>query len=181
MVDGIPLVDPLGITISRNESPINPLVSINSNEIESIQILKDASSAAIYGARGTNGVVSDYNEIGQGQAKAKFSLNLAQGLSQATNKRNWLNTNQYRELFFESALNGGLAEEDMQEAEAPLISWQNTDWTTVMSIRIGQELAFQRISDRCGFSVSGADEKTRTFFGAYNNTDGIVRDNTLNG
>jgi TonB-dependent SusC/RagA subfamily outer membrane receptor len=42
---------------STNGAPVNPLVTLSATEIESIEILKDASSAAIYGSRGSNGVV----------------------------------------------------------------------------------------------------------------------------
>jgi TonB-dependent SusC/RagA subfamily outer membrane receptor len=41
---------------STNGAPVNPLVTLSATEIESIEILKDASSAAIYGSRGSNGV-----------------------------------------------------------------------------------------------------------------------------
>jgi TonB-dependent SusC/RagA subfamily outer membrane receptor len=42
---------------STNGAPVNPLVTLSATEIESIEILKDASSAAIYGSRGSNGVI----------------------------------------------------------------------------------------------------------------------------
>jgi TonB-dependent SusC/RagA subfamily outer membrane receptor len=45
---------------SGNGAPTNPLLTLSPNEIESIDVLKDASSAAIYGARGANGVIN-YN------------------------------------------------------------------------------------------------------------------------
>jgi iron complex outermembrane receptor protein len=61
VVDGVPLdggsVSAGGDNIAGNSSPRNPLNFVNQNDIESISILKDASSTAIYGSRGANGVV----------------------------------------------------------------------------------------------------------------------------
>ncbi|MBP7357605.1 MAG: TonB-dependent receptor plug domain-containing protein, partial [Cloacibacterium sp.] len=54
VIDGIPMINS---DESTNGAPVNPLVTLSATEIESIEILKDASSAAIYGARGSNGVV----------------------------------------------------------------------------------------------------------------------------
>lgn len=171
VIDGIPITN---ADESTNDSPINPLVSINPNDIESIQILKDASSAAIYGARGTNGVVLITTKSGK-DGKTKVSLNTSYGWSQATNKRDWLNASQYKELFLESGLNGGLTEEDIQDQFDFYANGQNnvdTDW---------QDLALVDGSVQdLGVSASGGNAKTRFFLSTgYNKTDGIVRGNTL--
>ena len=71
-----------------------------SKRIESIDILKDASSAAIYGARGTNGVIIITTKQGK-QGKTKVSINSSYGISRATNTRDWLNANQYVEFLLE--------------------------------------------------------------------------------
>ncbi|QTE22831.1 TonB-dependent receptor plug domain-containing protein [Polaribacter cellanae] len=64
VIDGVPMSNETGslssISESRNgfqEQPTNPLASIDMADIASIEVLKDASSAAIYGSRGSNGVV----------------------------------------------------------------------------------------------------------------------------
>jgi len=182
VLDGIPLVDPVGNNNDvGNGAPTNPLLTLSANEIESIDILKDASSAAIYGARGANGVVLITTKRGK-QGKAKFSINLAQGFSQPTNKREWLNTEEYIELFTEAAVNGLGEEDGIAEAEATFdFLAGDTDWRTREVDTDWTELAFQNgFQTDADFSVSGADEKTSYFFsGAYNNTDGIVRDNAL--
>ncbi|KAA1247964.1 TonB-dependent receptor [Aquimarina sp. RZ0] len=188
VVDGIPLIDP---TDNRGElgngAPTNPLLTFSSNEIESIDILKDASAAAIYGARGANGVVIITTKKGK-QGKAKFSLNISQGLSQPTNKREWLNASEYIELFTEAAVNStdllasiGIPDpvafiESQFDRYANGTDWRNgevdTDW---------QDIAFQNgFQSNADFSVSGANEKTSFFFsGAHNNTTGIIKDNEL--
>ncbi len=55
VVDGIPLTTASQSDI--NSEPTNPLIDINPNDIESVEILKDAAASAIYGARAANGVV----------------------------------------------------------------------------------------------------------------------------
>ncbi|MGB6151558.1 MAG: TonB-dependent receptor [Pricia sp.] len=182
VLDGIPLVDPVGNNDDvGNGAPTNPLLTLSANEIESIDILKDASSAAIYGARGANGVVLITTKRGK-QGKAKFSLNLAQGFSQPTNKREWLNADQYIELFTEAAINGLGEEDGIAEAEGTFdFLAGDSDWRTREVDTDWTELAFQDgFQTDADFSVSGADEKTSYYFsGAYNNTDGIIRDNAL--
>jgi TonB-linked SusC/RagA family outer membrane protein len=175
VLDGIPLVT---TNESSNGAPTNPLLTLSPNEIESIDVLKDASSAAIYGARGANGVVLITTKRGK-EGKGTFSINLSQGVSQATNKRKWLNADQYIELFTEASINGlgdAVEAEDTFDFLAQGTDWRNrevdTDW---------QDTAFQDgFNTDADFSVSGGDANTRYFFsGAYNNTTGIINSNAL--
>ena len=70
VLDGIPLIT---TNLSSNGATTNPLADINPNDIESIEILKDASSAAIYGSRGSNGVVLISTKKGKaGKSKIEF-------------------------------------------------------------------------------------------------------------
>ncbi len=58
VVDGVPIVQTTNITVNTgSNTESNPLVGINPSDIESIDVLKDASAAAIYGARAANGVI----------------------------------------------------------------------------------------------------------------------------
>jgi len=68
VVDGLQL-DPAGI------SGMNPLASINPNDIESFTVLKDASATAIYGSRASNGVIIITTKKGRAGQKAKVSYN----------------------------------------------------------------------------------------------------------
>ena len=175
VLDGIPLVT---TDESSNGAPTNPLLTLSPNEIESIDVLKDASSAAIYGARGANGVVLITTKRGK-EGKGTFSINLSQGVSQATHKRKWLNADQYIELFTEASINGlgdAVEAEDTFDFLAQGTNWRNrevnTDW---------QDTAFQDgFNTDADFSVSGGDAKTKYFLsGAYNNTTGIIINNAL--
>lgn len=171
---------------NRNTSSItaklNPLLSLNPNDIESIDILKDASATAIYGAKGTNGVILITTKRGK-RGKSSISLDFSTGIGEPTHKRDWLNTSQYVELLQESAFNSGFfadrAESDawvdgrLQRYEGDQNYLDvNTDW---------QDEAFQTsIIKDANVSVSGGNEKTRSFIsGSYNDTKGIVRGNSL--
>jgi TonB-linked SusC/RagA family outer membrane protein len=175
VLDGIPLVT---TNESSNGAPTNPLITLSPNEIESIDVLKDASSAAIYGARGANGVVIITTKKGK-LGKGAFSLNFSQGVSEATNKRKWLNAAQYVELFTEASINGT---GDAAEAEDTFdFLAQGTDWRNLEVDSDWQDTAFQNgLTTDADFSVSGADDKTKYFLaGAFNKTVGIITSNEL--
>ncbi len=176
VIDGIPLINS---DENINDSPINPLISLNPNDIASIQILKDASSAAIYGARGTNGVVLITTKRGAAGV-TKISVNTSYGWSEETNRRDWLNTAQYVELFTEAALNEGFTEDD---AAFFFNLWAENeeDWREGRVDTDWQDIAFVNgsVSD-LNVNASGGSEKTQFFISlGYNNTEGIIRGNSL--
>ena len=83
----------------------NPLSLINPKDIASIEVLKDASSTAIYGSRGANGVVIITTKgAGMGKAKIEFSSNF--GVSQISNQIKVLDAATYAEYQNEKAVNG---------------------------------------------------------------------------
>lgn len=178
VLDGMPLIN---VNESSNGAPMNPLLTLSPSEIESINILKDASSAAIYGARGANGVVLITTKKGQA-GKPVVSLNMSTGISSPTNVIELLNTAEYKELFTEAAINTLGPEDGTAEIEglfdylANGTDWRNnevdTDWNDII-FRDGAQ------SD-VDLSVSGGDLKTQYYFGgAWNTTKGILVGNDL--
>ncbi|AWO00565.1 SusC/RagA family TonB-linked outer membrane protein [Chitinophaga alhagiae] len=158
----------------------NPLAYINPNDIESIEILKDAAAASVYGAQAANGVVLITTKTGK-SGKTNVNLNYYQGISMPMAKVDVLNTqqalamrqealkNRYpdrsdaairSEVLQEYGLEPGLSDEDI--VALPTYDWQNA------TFRVGQ---VQNIE----LSASGGNEKT-TFYvsGAFNNHDGNV-------
>lgn len=83
----------------------NPLATLNPNDIESIQILKDASSAAIYGSRGSNGVVIVTTKRGK-SGKAKVQFDAYYGMQEVAKKIDLLNAQEYAEYSTEARNNG---------------------------------------------------------------------------
>jgi TonB-dependent SusC/RagA subfamily outer membrane receptor len=91
VLDGIPITTN---NLSSTEAPTNPIADINFNDIESIQILKDASASAIYGARASNGVVVITTKKGkEGATKINFSAQY--GNSKPSRHRKFLDAAQY--------------------------------------------------------------------------------------
>lgn len=81
--------------------------NVNPNNIESITILKDAASQAIYGARAANGVVLVTTKAGRKNQKAQLNINVKSGISQNTNYYPLLNTKEYGEMLWLEAKNDG--------------------------------------------------------------------------
>ncbi len=101
VIDGIPVTSE---SQSRTAAATNPMADINFNDIESIEVLKDASAAAIYGSRGANGVVLITTKRGKA-GKTRFDANLQYGFSKPTRNREWINAEEYIQLYSEAAFN----------------------------------------------------------------------------
>lgn len=83
VIDGIP-VSSGDFSANNTGSGFNALSDLNPNDIESIQILKDAAAASIYGSRGANGVVLITTKKGN-PGKTKFNVNYYSGITEAAN------------------------------------------------------------------------------------------------
>ena len=88
--------------------PSGPGNNLNPNDIESISILKDASSAAIYGTRGANGVIIITTKRGRVGQRPQVNFNVRTGITQAVNQYDLLNTAEYGEMLWIEAQNRGL-------------------------------------------------------------------------
>ncbi len=105
VIDGFPVT--AGDRGQGNVANGNPLNNINPNDIESIDILKDASATAIYGSRGSNGVVIITTKSGK-SGKARISLDAYTGIQTITKKIDVLNAEEMAELHIDSRNNGWL-------------------------------------------------------------------------
>ncbi|WP_170067714.1 SusC/RagA family TonB-linked outer membrane protein [Neolewinella xylanilytica] len=85
----------------------SPLSNINPNDIESIDVLKDAASAAIYGSRGSNGVVLITTKSGNYNAPAKVAVNQYFGVSEPTAQYDLLSGPEYARYWNQARLAGG--------------------------------------------------------------------------
>jgi TonB-linked SusC/RagA family outer membrane protein len=176
VIDGIPVTN---LDNNVNDSPINPLIGLNPNDIESIQILKDASAGAIYGSRATNGVVLITTKSGK-EGQTKVSINSSYGWSEATNEREWLNTAEYVELFNEAGLNSGFTLDDMA-GFYNIFAENEDDWRLGLVDTDWQDFALVNgaVQD-FGFNISGGNQKTKYFISSgYNRTEAIIRGNNL--
>lgn len=94
VIDGFPLAVNSSNTANGSFTTGNPLDNINPNDIESIEVLKDAAAAAIYGSRAANGVVIITTKQGKA-GKAKISFNVYGGYNETAKKLEMMNGQQW--------------------------------------------------------------------------------------
>lgn len=94
VIDGFPLTVNSSNTGNGSFATGNPLDNINPNDIESIEVLKDAAAAAIYGSRASNGVVIITTKHGQ-SGKAKINVNAYTGYNEAAKKLEMMDGQQW--------------------------------------------------------------------------------------
>ena len=110
--------------------PASEDVFINPNDIESIDILKDAASAAIYGSRGASGVVLITTKRGKEGEAAKVSYDFSYGIQQLDHKVDLLNAVQFRDLLIDARNNSYRL-----RATAAGVSWSPYDDNTVRAAK----------------------------------------------
>lgn len=108
VIDGIPIQAGSQATNDNDGASSNVMASINPNDIESISVLKDAASTAIYGSRGANGVILITTKQGK-SGKAIIDFKSLTGFNSQASKNilKPLNAAQYTELFLEGYINRG--------------------------------------------------------------------------
>ena len=106
VVDGYPVY--AGNSAGGNGAGQNPLSTINTSDIISIEILKDASATAIYGARGANGVVLITTKRGQ-EGKTQITFDGYYGTQVVSHKLDMMNAKEYATLVNEARANDGQA------------------------------------------------------------------------
>src|SRR3546814_785158 len=126
VIDGIPVYnsskDPGG-TSYDTFTPTNALASINPNDIESVEILKDASATAIYGSRGSNGVVIITTKRGKG-GEAKVNYTGYYGTQRLVRKLDLMNGREHAGFLNDWAA----ANELIQPFSDPDAIGEGTDW-----------------------------------------------------
>ncbi len=178
IVDGVPFgAQSLGsYDVSRDivGGNISPLNAIDPNDIESIEVLKDADATAIYGSRGANGVVLITTKKGKA-GKTRFDARLSTTLGKVSRFLDLMDTQQYLEVRREGIINDGygsfLENPDFDFVWPDIKSWDNdryTDWQRELiggtAYRNNVQLSVSGGSDRTQFLVSGAYLKETTVF-----------------
>lgn len=161
VIDGMPLsnenVSPEGGNIGMGSSGAkNPLNFLNSSDIESITVLKDASAAAIYGARGSNGVVLITTKKGTSE-KPTLNFESSLGFSNVIKKLDVLSADEYRKRLTEPAFDHG----------------GNTDW---------QDEILRTAVTRNNSLSFASKTKTGNYFASLSNLnqEGIIKQSDFN-
>jgi TonB-dependent starch-binding outer membrane protein SusC len=159
---------------SSNNHPTNPIADLNFDDIESIQILKDASSSAIYGSRGSNGVVIITTKNGKKNQMSEVNLSYSHTNSRPTRITNFLTTNEYVQLLGESLENAGYA--DPGQGQATILSAGGLDSLNGAPNTNWNDYIFKNaVSSNYNLSVSGGNEKNQYYAGfTYENQEGIL-------
>ncbi|WP_347052420.1 SusC/RagA family TonB-linked outer membrane protein [Flavobacterium olei] len=160
VVDGVPLsnddVSPSGTNVGFGASSAkNPLNFLNTSDIESITVLKDASAAAIYGARGSNGVVLVTTKKGS-KGEGTLTFDSYMGVSTVANKLDVLSASEYRKAIKDPAFDHG----------------GNTDWQDVIyrsAITTNNSLSFSKQTETGNYFASLAQM----------NQEGVVRNSNF--
>ncbi len=177
VVDGIPLQN---TNLSSNGAATNALADINTNDIESLEILKDASAAAIYGSRASNGVVLITTKKGKA-GKSKIEFGYFTGTQKPTGKREFLNAKEFVDYTRMAAANAFRIDPTFDyvafaESRLKRYSAGNTDYQTAKTDVNWQDQAFQKAPiSQYDLNFSGGNEKTTFFMGGqYLDQDGII-------
>ena len=169
VIDGFP-VDNINSTprgAGNNALAADPLSSISPSEIASVEVLKDASATAIYGARGANGVVIITTKRGK-QGKAKIDFDYSLNIAKVRKELDLANAEELAILTNEWAVNNGQAPiYDGVDRPLPEELGEGTDW---------QDVIFRTaLTHTYNLSISGGTENTKYLLsGNYLDQDGII-------
>ena len=168
VIDGVLIYNSSSSTSTGNSlagGSFNPLASINPQDIESIEVLKDVSASAIYGSRGSNGVIIVTTKRGK-KGKVNVNYGYSLGVSSVSRRLDLLNAQEWGDLYLELAT-------DAQKAATGVTpdavrSWgKGTDW---------QDALFRTaVTHEHQLSVSGGSDKERFLLSTnYTLQDGII-------
>ncbi len=136
--------------------PVEGIDFLNPNDIESINVLKDAASSAIYGARGANGVVLITTKGGKINQEGKISYDAYYGIQSPWKQMNLLNAREYAILSNEARINSGIV--PLAEFANPELIGEGTDWQDAIfqdAPTYSHQLSFSGGSDRSSYTASG--------------------------
>lgn len=173
IIDGVPftttsLASPTTSSIIQGG---NPFASISPNDIESIEVLKDADATAIYGSRGSNGVVLITTKKGQ-KGKVQVEFNLSSGVGHVPSFMDLLSTSQYLEMRKEAFRNDGNwpIPASLQYAAVDLYEYDSLRYTDWQEALMGGSAS----TNMATVSISGGSKNTQFLFGGTYYKEGTV-------
>lgn len=176
VVDGLPINQDQFINIGNGVSgqQNNPLSILNISDIESVEILKDAAAAGIYGSRGANGVIYITTKRQAFKAPNKLTFTSSVGTSSPTVKLPMLDNKSWLDLYQEAWLNDGNSgqaklPDDIQWADALAT---NTNWAKEVT-RLGI-----KTETNASYAFSAGNWRLFNSFG-YLNAGSYIKDNNF--
>jgi TonB-linked SusC/RagA family outer membrane protein len=166
VVDGVPFINSAGngTNAADNSSNVNILNTLNPNDVVSIDVLKDASATAIYGARGANGVVIITTKRGQA-GKPVVNFDSYYGVQGVAKRVDLLDAAEFAELNNDVLTNGG--KKTNPDFANPAALGAGTDWL--------DEIFRPAPIQSYNLAASGGNDKTQfAISGGYFRQDGII-------
>lgn len=158
IIDGVPTSGEAGA------EGLSPLAAINPNDIESLNILKDASATAIYGSRGSNGVVLITTKKGK-RGKGRLTYDTYMAIQRPTNKMEVMNLRQY--ATHQNTIGEIYNLNEQMEFLRPELLGKGTDWQA--------EIFDDALQQNHQLSFSGASEDINYFLStSYTDQEGTV-------
>lgn len=145
--------------------PVDGLDFLNPNDIESINVLKDAASSAIYGARGANGVVLITTKSGKKNQQGRISYDAYYGVQSPWKTANLLSAREYAILSNEASVAAGVT--PLPEFANPDALGEGTDWLD--AIFADAPMSSHQLS-----LTGGSEKSTYSLSGNVFNQNGIV-------
>ncbi|MFT3826490.1 MAG: TonB-dependent receptor [Chitinophagaceae bacterium] len=171
VIDGVPVISDPFLRSNGGAMNQNPLSSINPNDIESVEVLKDASATGIYGSRGANGVILITTKRGK-TGKPAFTYNAKLGAATYAQKVDFVNGAEWLQLRQEGWVNDGKT----GYADLPgKITWAqaqntNTNWWDQLT-QVG-------FINEHSLSMSQGNAKFKSFANlTYSNDEGYIKSN----
>lgn len=162
--------------------PTQSIETLNPNDIESLDILKDASATAIYGSRGSNGVIIINTKRGKA-GKTNISLDTYYGWQKVSKKPEMMNAQEQAQYFYDGVRNRNLDEGN--NVSGPATTWRRPVPQMVLDVLEGRNTYDKdaldevlRVAPQAQYqlSASGGSEKVKfALSGEYLNQDGIIR------
>lgn len=173
-------VDPL-ILIDGIESSSTDLARLQPDDIADFSVLKDATAAAVYGARGANGVVLVNTKLGLDE-KTKFNFRFENSISGNTQNFQMADNITFMELANEGALTRdplspisySQAKIDYTKAGADPLYYPNNDWMKLM-------IKDYTMNQRANMNITGGGRVAKYYIaGTYNVDHGVLKGNDMN-
>lgn len=173
VIDGIPLEDPSASAgaLSNNNAYLagvtaaSPLAAINPNDIASLEILKDASATAIYGSRGSNGVVLITTKSGQ-KGKPKVSFNYSISMAQPLKEVDVLGGQDYARLQNEIRSN----------RRDTFVPYLESDFPNLVEFNPQRAATISALTSDANLTLSGGDIRSKYYLsGQYYYQQGLVK------
>jgi TonB-linked SusC/RagA family outer membrane protein len=156
VVDGVPIIQGTYEQItSTSGQRVTPISGINPDDIERIDVLKDAAAAAIYGSRGSNGVVIVTTKRGAAGNRMRFNLSSYAGTQEVEKKIGMLNATEYVQVMNEARTNQGQAPRFPAGTDSVSYDWQDAVFRTAPVSDV--QLSMSGGSDRVRMFLSGSN------------------------